>query len=219
MLSVNIGDTALALPKGFVYLETIDPSIIQDMRYAGCDNFVGKPVPGYQTSRCIMTRKTAIALSKVQNKLKPFDLSLKILDAYRPQKASNYFISWAQDDQDQKMKARYYPNIKKSDLFKKGYIAPCSAHTRGSTVDVTLVMIPSCKNAKPTNIEMGTLYDYFDSQSHTVNDMISHEILTRRLYLKALMEAAGFKSIKTEWWHFTLQDEPYPDSDYDFDIQ
>lgn len=202
----------MILPTGFVYLKEINPTIIHDIKYFSHDNFLGRIVKGYHAAECILTKETAYALSQLQNKLLATQLSLKVYDGYRPQTAVNDFIAWSQDEHDQKMKKEYYPNINKADFFKLGYLAEQSSHTRGSTVDLTLVHL----NATSMDLDMGTPFDFMDERSHSFSSDVSEEAKSNRMFLRGLMEEAGFHPYDKEWWHFTLKNEPYPDAYFDF---
>lgn len=190
LLSMSL--CAYALPPGFVYLHQVDSSILQDMRYAGQHNFVGKPIRGYEKKRCILTKQTAEALSKVQKELQQSSLSLKVYDCYRPTDAVSEFVSWSQLPKHQEMKAEFYPDTNKADVFKLGYVAEKSGHSRGSTVDITIVAMPflpqpnyrpgqklvSCKapylqRYRDNSIDMGTGYDCMDERSYPSNQDIS----------------------------------------------
>lgn len=205
----------MALPENFVYLKEVDSTIIQDVKYFTTENFIGRPIKGYQASECILTKKAAQALSELQKKLLSQQLSLKVFDCYRPQTAVNDFIVWSQDASDQKMKATYYPNVNKADFFKLGYVAEKSGHTRGSTVDLTLVRL---HQGKKQEIDMGTHFDFMDELSHPLNRGVSTVARENRLLLRRMMEDAGFEAYPTEWWHFTLKEEPYPDTYFDFPV-
>jgi D-alanyl-D-alanine dipeptidase len=198
----------ITLPPGFVYLKDIDPSITQDVKYFSHDNFIGRPIKGYEAAECILTKEAALALSEVQQKLKPQSLSLKIYDCYRPQSAVDDFITWSQDISDQKMKAYYYPHVDKTDFFKLNYLAAKSSHSRGSTVDLTI-----------DGLEMGTHFDYMDELSHPLNPNLHKKIKHNRLFLRNLMINSGFEPLYTEWWHFTLRDEPFPDTYFNFPVR
>jgi D-alanyl-D-alanine dipeptidase len=225
------------LPEGFIYLSDIDPTILQDVKYAGFHNFVGRPIPGYHAPVIIMTEVAALALKGVQEDLKPFNLTLKVYDAYRPQDAVDSWIKWANDLNDQVMKDEFYPDINKADVFDLGYVAKRSTHSRGSTADVTIVPLPVPFEPKwkpgdplldgrlplgerfPDNsIDMGTGFDVFDDLSHPLNPNLSAEVRANRMLLQNLMNKHGFKGITTEWWHFTLIDEPFPDTYFNFPV-
>ncbi len=202
------------LPKGFVYINDIIPDVSIELRYAGNNNFVGEPIEGYGSDRCIITADAAYALKRVQNHLKLFGLGLKIFDAYRSQGAVDHFIRWAEDTTDTKMKQHYYPSVQKSELFDKGYISRKSGHSRGSTVDLTLIDL-----ASGNEMDMGSPYDFFDEKSHVLYSGISTQQRANRLLLRQVMTEYEFIPIKSEWWHFTLQNEPFKDTYFDFMIE
>lgn len=206
------------LPAGFVYLKEIEDSILIDLKYYTHDNFIGRPVKGYEAPVCIMTIETAVALSKIQQTLLSQDLSLKIFDAYRPQMAVDDFITWSLDKNDLTMKTQYYPHIEKMDLFALNYLAKKSSHSRGSTVDLTIVRyLPD--HAVPQELSMGTRFDYLDELSHPFSPQVEDEARFNRLFLRDLMQQAGFQPIETEWWHFTLIDEPFPTTYFNFPVR
>eukprot|EP01083_Nonionella_stella_P003053 8686_1 len=225
---LNQGSGEKTLEEGFVYLSHIDDSIQQNVRYFGQNNFVGNRIPGYKKGVCVITAEAAAALSKAQKQLKEKDanLSLKVYDAYRPQKAVDYFMKWSHNTSAIKMKDIFYPAIEdKTDLFKRGYIAEKSGHTRGSTVDLTIVDLRKSKDVNSTNmadnsINMGSIFDFFGVQSHYENDVITdQEAKDNRKFLHEVMMANGFNYYPQEWWHFTLANEPFKDKYFDFDIQ
>lgn len=183
-----------------------------DIRYYGSYNFVGRRIKGYNSPKCLLTSKASDALAKVQNDIIPFGLSLKVYDCYRPQKAVNDFVAWAKDLSDTKMKREFYPNEDKKELFKKGYIASRSAHSRGSTVDLTLVSASG-------DLDMGSKFDYFGASSNTTNPNMSEVQKRNRLLLKTVMEKNGFVNYEKEWWHYTLKKEPYPNDFLDIDVE
>ncbi|MBS0271976.1 MAG: M15 family metallopeptidase [Proteobacteria bacterium] len=226
------------LPEGFVYLQDIDPTILQEVRYALHHNFVGRPILAYNAPIIITTEPVAFALKAVQKELQPFNLTLKVYDAYRPQDAVDSWILWAEDPDDQVMKAEFYPTIDKKDLFKEGYVGKRSSHTRGSAVDLTIVPlpVPTQPTWKPgdsildgrlpkgqrftdNSIDMGTGFDCLDEMSHTMNPTLPPEVRANRLLLKTLMEKHGFENYWKEWWHFGLIDEPYPDTYFNFPVE
>jgi D-alanyl-D-alanine dipeptidase len=217
ILSVLFAGKTIALPNGFVYLKDIDTSIIQDMKYFTHDNFIGRPIKGYAAAECILTQNAARALSKLQRTLLSKSLSLKVYDCYRPQTAVNDFIVWSKDASDQKMKKNYYPNVNKADFFKLGYVAEKSGHTRGSTVDLTLVRLP-VNGGEPLQIAMGTHFDFMDELSHSLSPNIHGDARNNRLFLRSMMQKAGFEPFDTEWWHFTLKEEPYPNTYFNFPV-
>jgi zinc D-Ala-D-Ala dipeptidase len=224
-------------PKDFVALRTLDPTIIQEMRYFTAHNFVGERIDGYQQPLCILTRPAAVALHKAQTKLLHKGYTLKVYDCYRPQRAVNHFVRWAEDLDDQAMKGEFYPNVDKTRLFEDGYIAEKSGHSRGSTMDLTLVKLP----ARPTrpyhpgetlvpcyaprgerfpdnSVDMGTGFDCFDTLAHTLDPRIQGEQRANRLLLETTLEGLGFVNLAEEWWHYTYKPEPYPDTYFDFPV-
>jgi zinc D-Ala-D-Ala dipeptidase len=202
------------LPDGFVYLEQVIPDVSLDLRYFSDNNFVGQPVDGYLAPRGIISQKSAEALKKVQEELKPFRLGLKVYDAYRPQRAVNHFIRWAKNLQDTRTKKNYYPMVAKEDLFRLGYIADKSSHSRGSTVDLTIVNLDDKKE-----IDMGSGFDWFGLESWPDNPTVLPDLRAHRLLLQTLMKKHGFAPYPQEWWHFTLRDEPFPETYFDFPVQ
>ncbi len=223
--------------RAFVSLQDADPSIIVEARYYSNYNFVGQRIRGYNAPKCIITRQAAEALASVQTELKAFSLSLKVYDCYRPQRAVDDFVEWAKDLSDTRMKKDFYPTVAKRDLFRKGYIAKKSSHSRGSTVDLTIVPLPlpeqpnyearnglvEChldyeKRFKDKSLDMGTAYDCFHPLSHTLNPEIERIQKINRLLLKLIMEKYGFTNLPEEWWHYTLRGEPFPNRFFDFEI-
>jgi len=191
----------------FVDVNAFIPNIDYEIRYYGNNNFIGQPIQGYKAPLCLLTPEATTALQKVQQALTKEHLSLKVFDCYRPQRAVNHFIKWANDLNDTKMKSQYYPHVKKEELFEKGYIAAKSGHSRGSTVDLTI-----------KGLDMGTPFDLFDTRSHTYNQQITPQQLQNRIKLKSVMERYGFKNYPKEWWHYTLEDEPYQEHYFDLVI-
>ncbi|MDF2577133.1 MAG: hypothetical protein K0S74_617 [Chlamydiales bacterium] len=233
MIFKTYQDKSSNMPKEFTYLHEIEPSILSDLRYRSSDNFTGAPIVGYESSKIIVTRATAEALKAAQAKFKADGYSLIIYDAYRPQRAVNRFMQWSKDLNNQEMKAWFYPRVDKAKVFELGYVAEKSGHSRGSTVDVSLIRLDSqLKQIEPRTrtlndgfqffylddgtIDMGSSFDLFDKASHYENDLINQEYKDRRTYLKNVMESCGFKNYPEEWWHFTLRDEPFPDTYFDF---
>lgn len=202
------------LPKGFVYAKEVIPNLRSDMRYYSSNNFIGKPIDGYIKPRCILTKQAADALKKVQDELGKLGFGLLIYDAYRPQRAVDQFVAWTKDSADTLMKDKYYPNIAKKDLIKQEYIASKSGHSRGSTLDLTIVSL-----ATGHLLDMGSPYDLFDEKSSVDYPKISRNQRAVRLLLKRRMEKHGFKSYAKEWWHFTLKNEPYPKKYFDFPVE
>lgn len=201
------------LPRGFTYLVDIDPSIQQDIKYAGEDNFVGRKIPGYEAACCIITTTAALVLLEMQKEMRQQGMALLIYDAYRPLSAVKFFYEWGQDNADQKNKAAYYPHINKNDFFKLNYLAFPSSHCRGSTVDLTLINLI---DNQP--LDMGTPFDFLDPLSHPGSDLIIDQQFKNRQLLQKIMGKYGFIGINTEWWHFTLVNEPFPDCYFDFPI-
>ena len=203
-----------SMPEQFVVVNDEIPSLVFDIRYYSNDNFLGTKVRGYESAKCILTRPASEVLKKVQRDISEAGYALKIFDCYRPQQAVDHFVAWVRDADDQKMKAEYYPNEDKSQLIEKGYIADKSGHSRGSTLDLTLV-----ESASSAELDMGTPFDYFDTLSNTDDPRISEQQKRNRLRLKSAMEKHGFVNYDKEWWHYTLKDEPYPDAYFDFPVK
>lgn len=207
---------AQQLPKGFVYLKSVIPTIELDIRYAGSNNFIGKPIDGYLQPVGIVSVKTAKALKKVQRELKKQQLGLKVFDAYRPQKAVNHFIQWAKILNDTLKKQEYYPTVKKKDLFKEGYIASRSGHTRGSTVDITIIDLSTTDKIE---LDMGSSYDFFGQQSWVAYKNLTTTQLENRMLIQHVMKKYNFNNYPNEWWHFTLKNEQFPNTYFDFPIE
>ena len=203
-----------SLPKGFVYLSNIDASIQKELRYLSTNNFIGKPINGYHKDVVIVSEKTALALQKIQQIFLKDSLSLQILDAYRPQQAVEHFVKWAKDLKDTLRKQDYYPSVPKSELFAQGYIASKSGHTRGSTVDLTLVNLKTNQE-----VDMGSTYDFFGKISHPYNKVITEIQQKNRMLLRTVMLKNGFQPYENEWWHFTLKKEPFPKTYFNFPIE
>ena len=206
-----------SLPPGFVYLDDLAPGVVFDLRYAGHNNFIGQAIEGYEKSRCILTEESTQALKLVQSDLNRVGLGLKIFDAYRSQRAVNSFVRWASDINDLRMKSQYYPDLDKESLFPAGYIAGRSSHSRGSTVDITIVSLHPSDNF--AELDMGTPFDYFDPKSWISNVELSPNQRANRLLLRTIMERRGFQPYDKEWWHFTLIKEPFPDTYFDFPVE
>lgn len=202
------------LQDGFVYVKDEIPTIHIELRYHTSENFVGKIIDGYYSDRCILSEEATLALKKVQQELLRNGLSLKIYDAYRPQRAVDHFVVWAKDLDDTIMKSDYYPDVKKQNLFKEGYISSHSGHTKGSTVDLTLVY-----NDTGEELDMGSPFDFFGKESWVNYQNIMKQQQENRLLLKTVMNKHGFKSYSKEWWHFTLVNEPFPNTYFDFPIE
>lgn len=202
------------LPDGFVDIRWLIPDAVLDIRYFGTNNFVGRPIDGYEAPVCILTLEAALALQRVQKSLEPFGLGIKIFDCYRPQRAVDHFVRWAADPDDTLRKADFYPEVDKSRLFELGYIAERSGHTRGSTVDLTLI-----DKATGEELDMGSPFDFFGPISWPHNMALTGQQRANRALLRSVMVAHGFKPYEWEWWHFTLVDEPYPDTYFDFPVR
>jgi len=203
------------VPKDFVSLASIEPSIQIDAKYFGTDNFVGARIDGYQANKCFLTRGAAESLAAAHRELKKNGLGLKVFDCYRPQKAVDHFVKWAKDPAAEKNKSKFYPSVPKSELFERGYIADKSGHSRGSTVDLTLVKL----GKKSTELDMGTIWDFFDERSHTESPLVSEESRKNRQILKEALGKFGFKNYSKEWWHYSLVEEPHPKTHFNFDIR
>lgn len=202
------------LPKGFVYLHELIPDIELELRYNTDNNFVGRPIEGYNGNYAILAEPAARALQKIQDDLKQEGYCLKIFDAYRPQRAVNHFISWARKPGDTLTKQQFYPEVPKNELFERGYIASRSGHSRGSTVDLSIL------NARTgQEVDMGSSYDFFGSISHHDTSLISPEQRENRQFLKNIMRKHGFVAYPKEWWHYTFKPEAFPETYFDFLVE
>jgi len=197
--------------SGFVVLSEVVPDVIQEIRYYSTYNFVGDRIRGYEEPVALMTKQAAYALKEVADELREKGYRLKIYDAYRPQMAVDNFKEWAQDLKDTRMKEYFYPDLNKDVLFDQGYIAARSGHSRGSTVDLTLFDMRTEKE-----VDMGGTFDYFGERSHPDFQGITSEQKKNRRTLRDAMLRHGFKPLAEEWWHFTLRDEPYPNTYFTF---
>ncbi|AWL12842.1 D-Ala-D-Ala dipeptidase [Saliniradius amylolyticus] len=204
------------MPDDFVDMTQALPEAIYDIRYFTDNNFVGEPVDAYLAPKCLLQQKAAEALKKVSSAAEQQGYKLKIFDCYRPQTAVAHFMRWAQDLEDTSTKAEYYPNLPKSELVGE-YIAEKSGHSRGATVDLTLVK--QGKDGQWQELDMGSPFDMFDTLSNTMDERVSTEQRANRLRLKALMEAGGFKNYSKEWWHYYLVPQPYSDTYFDFPVK
>lgn len=219
LLLVNIdasGDEG-TMHEGFVDVAEAVPGVVVEPRYAGSDNFVGVPIAGYEAAKVVVSREVAKALEHVQIELATKGLALKLFDGYRPQRAVDHFVRWARDADDTKMKSRFYPNVPKDKLFELGYIAARSGHSRGGSIDVTLVR--RTNDGAWQELDMGSPWDLFDSISHVGSNQISAAAAANRTLLAEVMRQFGFEPYSEEWWHFTLKPEPYPDTYFDFPIK
>ena len=199
--------------SGFVLLSDYIPSIVQEIRYYSTYNFIGDRIDGYEEPIALLTKEAARALKAVANEMNVQGYRLKIFDAYRPTTAVKHFIMWGIEDQDVRMKPYFYPDVMKQDLFSKGYIAKKSSHSRGSTVDLTLLDMRTGKE-----VDMGSHFDWFGIESHPDYRGITGEQYENRMFLQKAMVRNGFMPIDCEWWHFTLAEEPYPDIYFSFPV-
>jgi len=197
----------------FVDAVTIVPGLVADMRYAGSHNFIGRPIDGYEAPHCLLTQAAADALADVARVLAARGLVIKAFDCYRPTRAVMNFVRWAHDLNDTAGKAEFYPDVDKRTLFRDGYIASRSGHSRGSTADLTLA------TADGRELDMGTPFDFFSRKSWTADASISPEQHANRLLLAAAMRRRGFRGYDREWWHFTLRSEPFPETYFDFPVR
>jgi len=239
LIAAPAGAAEREAPRGaFVSLQDVDPTIVVEMRYLTAHNFMGRRVPGYRENVCLLTRQAAAALAEAQRVVRREGYTLKVYDCYRPQRSVDAFVRWAKDLDDERMKREFYPRVEKRVLFKEGYIASQSGHSRGSTVDLTLVKLPprrqeryhrgdrlrDCaasvrRRFRDNTIDMGTGYDCFDPLAHPYNARLRGKVRLNRLRLREPMIAAGFKGLATEWWHFTLKDERYRETFFDFPME
>lgn len=212
MLSNNL--TGQWVPANFLELTMADTTMRFDVRYFGSDNFVGQKVDGYEAEKIYLTDEAVAALKEAQKEFLTKDLRLKVFDGYRPQKAVDHFVKWATQKDDTLTKSNYYPTIDKGDLFELGYIASRSGHSRGSTVDVTLVYATTNKE-----VDMGSGWDFFGAISSHSDPTLSEEHLANRALLRETMEKHGFSAYSKEWWHYTLVNEPFPTTYFNFEIR
>ena len=229
--------TCSCLPEGFVFLRDVDPSILEDIRYYSAHNFMGRRVEGYNYPACVLTEQAASALAQVQSSAAQHGYSLKVYDCYRPQRAVDDFVRWANNSYDTLTKLEFYPTIDKLSLFPE-YIATKSGHSRGSTMDLTLVQLPAKAQEeylpgqplvpcfsntnhrfKDNSVDMGTGFDCLNALAHTVNVKSGSVQEQNRQLLLRLMSQQGFVNYADEWWHFTMTAEPFPSEYFDFPIQ
>ena len=199
--------------SGFVLLSDYVPSVIQEIRYYSTYNFIGDRIDGYEEPCAIITKEAARALKSVANEMNVKGYRLKVFDAYRPATAVKHFVLWGIEDLDQRMKPYFYPDLQKQELFTLGYIASQSSHSRGSTVDLTLLDMSTGKE-----LDMGSPFDLFSEISHPDNKNVTSEQYENRMVLQNVMKKYGFAPIDCEWWHFTLENEPYPDTYFEFPV-
>ncbi len=205
-----------ALPSdasGFVLLSDFVPHIVQEIRYFSTYNFIGERIDGYEEPVALLTKEAARALKAVSNELFVQGYRLKVFDAYRPVSAVRQFILWGIEDQDVRMKPYFYPTLEKQELFSRGYIAKQSSHSRGSAIDLTLLDMRTGKE-----LDMGSPFDLFSELSHPDCKAVTQEQYENRMLLQKAMLRNGFLPLDCEWWHFVLQDEPYPDTYFTFPV-
>jgi D-alanyl-D-alanine dipeptidase len=225
-------------PRDFVDAKTLIPDLVVEMRYVTAHNFVGRPIPGYKSARGLLTRDAAKALQCAADSLRKRGYVLKVYDCYRPQSAVDAFVAWGRDLDDQTRKPEFYPEVDKRTLFRDGYIASRSGHSRGSTVDLTIVPlsaplapfdpgtseIRACdsKSGARTDdgsADMGTGFDCFSRLSHTASDKVNETQRANRMLLHGFMKQCGYANNRNEWWHYSLADEPYPGTFFDFPVE
>lgn len=214
LLCLSTSAFSQQLPQGFSYLNLIAPTIQSELRYCSHNNFMGVPAQGYKENVLIASTSAANALKKAQEDLLKEGFSLKIYDAYRPQDAVNHFVRWAKQPHDTLTKTDYYPKLHKRHLFKLGYISTKSGHSRGSSIDLTLVDLKTNKD-----LDMGSAYDFFGMSSHIGYPHLTEIQRKNRLRLRNIMIKYGFRPYKKEWWHFTLRNEPFPKTYFNFPIE
>ena len=200
-------------PSGFVLLADYVPGIVQEIRYYSTYNFIGDRIDGYEEPCALLTAEAARALKAVANEMNALGYRLKIFDAYRPARAVKHFVLWGIEDLDLRMKPYFYPELEKQALFARGYIASRSSHSRGSTVDLTLLDMSTGRE-----LDMGSPFDLFSERSHPDSRDVTPEQYANRMLLQGAMVRGGFVPFDCEWWHFTLKDEPYPDTCFDFPV-
>jgi D-alanyl-D-alanine dipeptidase len=199
---------------GFADAASMVKGLVVEMRYFGADNFIGERIDGYERPRCLLSHRAASALALVGRDLARRGQVLKVFDCYRPARAVEHFVRWARDAGDVRRKADFYPDVDKRDLFKEGYIAERSGHSRGSTVDLTFA-----RRADGADVDMGTPFDLFSPKSWPSDTSVSEEARHNRAMLAAAMRRRGFKPYDKEWWHFTLANEPFPNTHFDFPVR
>ena len=199
---------------GFVSVGEVIPDVLLDIRYYSSFNFIGERIDGYEEPAALLTREAAQALKEASREAMEQGFRLKVFDAYRPQKAVDHFVRWAKDPEDIRMKAFFYPDLEKKIIIPQGYIAEHSGHSRGSTVDLTLFDM-----ATQQDVDMGGTFDYFGELSHPDYSGVSEVQHANRMLLQSLMVKHGFRPLKTEWWHFILENEPWPDTYFTFSVR
>lgn len=206
-------ETVIMDASDFVVLSDYVPGILQEIRYFSTYNFVGDRIDGYEEPVALLTKEAARALRSVSNQAIVAGYRLKIFDAYRPARAVKHFMLWGIEDLDLRMKPFFYPELEKHEVFEQGYIASLSSHSRGSTVDLTLLDM-----ATGQELDMGSPFDYFGERSHPDSKAVTEEQYENRMFLQGLMVRNGFEPIDCEWWHFTLENEPFPETYFDFPV-
>ena len=199
--------------SGFVLLSDYVPGVVQEIRYYSTYNFIGDRIDGYEEPCALLTMEAARALKTVANEMNVQGYRLKIFDAYRPAGAVRHFVLWGIEDLDLRMKPYFYPELEKQELFKQGYIASQSSHSRGSAVDLTLLDMQTGKE-----LDMGSPFDLFSEVSHPDSTAVTEEQYANRMLLQGAMVRSGFQPIDCEWWHFSLRNEPYPDTYFEFPV-
>lgn len=202
------------LPEGFVYAKNVIPDLNVELRYFSSNNFIGDTIDGYKANKLILTKETAEALKKVQHELHQQNLCLKVYDGYRPQRAVNHFMRWAKDLNDTINKQQFYPDVEKRYLFREEYIATRSGHSRGSTLDLTII-----DGITNEPLDMGSPYDFFGKESWVNHDDLTEIQMANRQLLQKVMLKHNFRNYAKEWWHFTLRWEPFPKTYFDFEIE
>ena len=198
---------------GFVSIGEAIPDVILEIRYYSTFNFIGERVDGYEQPIALLTREAALRLKEVSDEAVRRGYRLRIYDAYRPQKAVDHFMRWARDPGDTRMKAQFYPDLDKRVLIPQGYIAEHSGHSRGSTVDLTLF-----DTRTQNDVDMGSPFDFFGEISHPDFPGVTREQHEHRMLLRTLMLSHGFQPLASEWWHFTLENEPWPETFFTFPV-
>ena len=212
-MSLDYEQRVIMDPSDFVILADYVPGIIQEIRYYSTYNFIGDRIDGYEEPCALLTKEAARALKNVANEANVLGYRLKIFDAYRPVRAVKHFVFWGIEDLDLRMKPYFYPDLEKQELFRQGYIAKMSSHSRGSTVDLTLFDMKTGQE-----LDMGSPFDLFSEISHPDNKSVTEKQYNNRMLLQNAMTRSGFVPIGCEWWHFTLADEPYPKTYFDFPV-
>lgn len=210
----TMGIPKAGLPEGFVYIDEWIGDCVIDAKYWGTDNFLGRNVEGYERSLVVVTREAAEHCVRAAEILRGQGYIMKIYDAYRPQRAVDDFVRWSADINDIRRKPVHFPHVEKADFFDLGYVAKKSGHSRGSSVDLTIVDMKTHQE-----LDMGTIFDYMDARSHIAAEGLTGQQENNRLILRNAMTASGFVTYAYEWWHFNLETEPYPDTYFDFPIR